>query len=82
MGEACCSIERMANGYEVEITDPDIVKANRNSGPNKPWRNPKVSYGFKTVDEVLAFLKKNLDKALPADEYGSSFELASQEDDD
>lgn len=82
MGEYCCSIERLANGYEVEITDPKIVKENRSSSPNRPWRNPKKSYGFKTVEEVLTFLKANLDKALPEDDYGSTFNLAAQEMDE
>lgn len=76
-------IERVANGYEVEVTDPKIRAKNR--GPqsiDEPYRSSEKEYVFKTVEEVLAFLTKNLDKALPADEYDSSFDEAAAEDDD
>lgn len=79
MPEFRCTIERLANGYEVEVTDPAIVKANRNSDMKTPWRDPKVCYAFKTVQEVMKFLEKNLDKALPLDDYSSSFNAAVQE---
>lgn len=82
MAEYVCKIERLANGYEVEITDPEIVKANGQAKLGKPWRDPKVCYAFKTIPEVLAFLRKNLDKALPMDEYESSFDEAMKEDKD
>jgi hypothetical protein len=84
MSEYCCRIERMVNGYEVEMKDPKIIAANRK--PNKDgvgsYRDPYVSYVFKSVDEVLAFLKKNLDKALPDDEYETSFDAAMAEDEE
>lgn len=77
MGECVIRIERLANGYEVEITDPAIVKANQSRQGSKPWRNPKINYAFKTVEEVLAFLSKNLEKALPMDDYSTSFDAAA-----
>lgn len=80
MSECKVRIERMANGYEVEITDPAIVKANASTKGG--WRDPCVSYAFKTVPEVMAFLEKNLDKALPQDDYSSSFDKAMKEEDD
>ena len=83
MGEYVAKIEKMKNGYEVEMKDPEIVKANAkpSKGPT-PWKDPHVSYVFKTVDEVLAFLKANLEKAIP-DDYESSFdEAAATEEDD
>lgn len=76
-------IERVANGYEVEVTDPKIAK--KNSGPQPidgPYRSSQKEYVFKTIEEVLAFLTKNLDKALPVDEYDSSFDEAIAEEDD
>lgn len=88
MEDSICKIERLANGFEVTVADPKIVAANKNrdSGPSKtytPWKDPKVSYAFTTVDDVLAFLKSNLEKALPMnDEYGSSFDAACTESDD
>jgi len=88
MDRYVCRIERLNNGYEVELTDPQIVAANNkrdNSGTRVgQWRDPKVGYVFKTVKEVTDFLSKNLDKAMPLDEYGSSFDSAVAEasDDD
>lgn len=75
-----CRIEKLNNGYEVELRDPEIVKAN--SKGKGAYRDPCVAYCFNTVDEVLAFLKKNLDKALPDDEYSSSFDAALDDDED
>lgn len=76
-------IERKVNGYEVEVTDPEIkaknAKGNMFSGD---YRAAEKEYVFKTIDEVLTFLTKNLDKALPADEYDSSFDEALAEDED
>lgn len=74
-----CKIERLANGYEVEVTDPKIAEANKKSKMGG-WKDPKVSYAFKTTKEVLTFLEKNLDKALPLDEYESSFDVAAKDE--
>lgn len=90
MGETCCRIERLTNGYEVEMRDPVIVKKNKArdgaKGPCVPWQDPMKSFVFKDVDEVLKFLKKNLSKALPDDGTETSFDhafaTASEKDDD
>lgn len=82
MSDYCVRIECLQNGFEVELKDPGIVKANAKKGVSTPWRDPWVSFAFTTSEEVLAFLKANLDKALPGDEYSSSFDLAVAEDDD
>ena len=79
MGYYCCEIERCSNGYEVELVDPKIVEANRKA--KSIYKDPHCCYVFKTIDEVLAFLGKNLDAALPADDYESSFDAAVAEDD-
>lgn len=85
MGECVVRIERLANGYEVELKDPKIVE--QNNKPSKggslgAYKDPHVAYAFKTVEEVIAFLQKNLDKAMPMDDYATSFEEAAQETDD
>ena len=74
MSEYDVRIERLANGYEVTLRDPKIVK--ENAKPNSKYRNSTREYVFKTLPELLAFLKKNLDKALPPDEFGSAFDSA------
>ncbi len=75
MSEGCCRIEKAVNGYTVCLQDPEIRKSN--AKPNSKWRDPSREYVFRTVKEVMAFLEKNLDKALVADEYSSSFDTAA-----
>lgn len=75
------NIKRMQNGYTVRITDPAIVKANAErdkaaKGDCVPWRDSQVSYAFTTSAEVLEFLKNNIDKAMPDDEFSSTFDAA------
>jgi hypothetical protein len=70
-------IERVANGYEVEVSDP-AIKAKK----GELYTENRKEYVFKTVKEVLAFLTKNLDTALPAEEYESAFGDAVEEMDD
>lgn len=81
MSTCTIRIERLANGYEVEITDPAIAKAN-SSAKVGAWRDPNIGYAFKTSKEVMAFLSKNLEKALPQDDYTTSFDKAASEGDD
>ena len=73
--DGCCRIERATTGYTVCLQDPKIREAN--AKPNSKYRSPECEYVFKTIEEVLAFLKKNLDKALVADDYSNSFTIAS-----
>jgi hypothetical protein len=77
MSEYCCRIERAKNGYTVSMRDPKVVaENNRPKKSNEPssWRDPNVEYVFKDIEGVLKFLKANLDKALPMDEFGSTFD--------
>ncbi len=76
----CCRIERAVNGYTVSLRDPEAVKAN--AAPKTQWKDPNREYVFDSVEKVLAFLGKTLDKALPMDEYGTSFSKALTEVDD
>jgi hypothetical protein len=87
-GDSDCDIriQRHQNGFTVRITDPKIVKANRERDkarsaksdccPATEWRDPQVSYAFTTREEVSQFIKDNIDKALPVDEFSSSFDQA------
>jgi hypothetical protein len=80
MTHTLAKIERAKNGFEVEMCDPKIKQANMGDGP---YKDPYVKYVFKTSAEVLAFMKENLDKAVPMeDEYESSFNEAMMEEDD
>lgn len=78
MSEYCCRIERAKNGYTVEMTDPKIVaENNKPSKGNEPrmWRSSRIEYVFEDIEDVLKFLRTNLDKALPLDEFSSTFDM-------
>lgn len=79
--DGCVRIERATNGYTVNVSDPKIREANNkrdigSKGPYAPYRDPNKEYIFTNIKTVLAFLEKNLDKALPKDDFGSSFDAA------
>jgi hypothetical protein len=79
--DGCVRIERATNGYTVNVSDPKIREANQKRDNSKggvyaPYRDPNKEYIFTDIKTVLAFLEKNLDKALPKDDYGSSFDAA------
>ena len=80
MDDIVCRIERLDNGWEVEICDPAGVDMNKASKGMyiSPWK----AYAFKTVKEVVDFLAKNLEKAVPAnhDDFESSFKEATSDD--
>lgn len=85
MGDSCCRIEKLKNGFEVEIRDPEIEKANSardSSKVYKPYKDPWVSYVFKDIDEVMKFLKKALPKCTSGGEFESSFDACCAEPED
>ncbi len=68
-------IEKLTNGYEVEICDPAVKSSNKNS--KVPYKDPWKSYAFTKPTEVIAFLTKTLSKLTPAeDDYGTNFDRA------
>lgn len=84
--DCCVKIEKLTNGFTVCIQDPAIIKFNKNRNklnakPNTPYiesKDPWKEFVFKDENEVIAFLKKNLKKAVAGtdDDYESSFDLA------
>lgn len=78
MSDCRVVIERVANGYEVEVSEP----ASSSKKTTDMYVDRRKEYVFKSIDEVLSFLTKNLDKALPQDEYDSAFDEAVEEDDE
>jgi hypothetical protein len=87
MGDCVVRIEKLENGFEVEICDPEVQAANK--APSKlgkpvPWKDPWKDYAFATSKEVIAFLTNHLDKLQPEDEavtFAGSFAEAAKEDD-
>jgi len=82
-GDCVCKVDKKNNGWVVTMNDPKIVEANRKRKTDlkevSPYRDPEQSFVFQTVDQVLEFLKNNLDKTKPVDDYSSSFQAASAE---
>lgn len=73
----CIRIEREGSGFSVSATDPEIEKANQKS--KGEWQDPCVEYMFETKDQVLAFVEKAIDIALPESEYSSQFDKLAKE---
>ncbi len=82
-GEDVLRIEKLENGYEVEVCDPKIMENNRK--PKTEYKSPWKGYAFTTKEEVVAFISEHLDSLQPppdADtEFGQAFDEASSEGD-
>lgn len=74
----CIRIERERGGYSVSATDPEIQKKNQSS-KGDDWTDPNAEYQFETKEQVLAFLEKAIDIALPEDDYSSAFDKLAKE---
>lgn len=80
MSEYRITIERNRNGFEVSVCDPEIIKSNhKNRGEGVSWKSPYSEYQFAKKDQVLKFVEKVFDKALPEDEYAAAFDKAAKE---
>jgi len=81
-GEDVLRVEKLENGYEVEICDPKIMAANQK--PKSSYESPWKGYAFTTAAEVVAFISEHLDSLKPppdADtEYTEGFKQASTEE--
>ena len=76
MSDTILRVEKLANGFEVEICDPTIVAEN-NKPKSNSYKSPWVEYAFTTAPEVIEFIKLHLESLKPepsADEqYGQEF---------
>lgn len=84
-GDCVAKIEKLENGYTVEVVDDEQRAINADPKSKKPWKDPWKAYAFSTSAEVTAFLTSHLDKLKPppdADsEYSSGFAQAIASDD-
>jgi len=72
MSETVLRVEKLENGYTVEVCDPALMS--KNSKPNKPYVSPWKEYAFTTDKEVLAFITKVLPTLNPEnDDMGKAF---------
>lgn len=79
-------IEKLQNGYEVEIYDEKQAEKNRDPKNKGPWEDPWKGYAFQTAEQVSQFVKDHLDSLTPppdADtEYSDAFASEAAKDDD
>lgn len=78
MSEFDICIERTVSGYELRLRDPEIVKANKKTDkpPTYSYKDPYREFVLKDKAALLKFLEDNIEKALPKDDFESSFDTA------
>ncbi len=77
--EGSIRIEKLENGFEVEVYDEKISKANEK--PKAAYQSPWKKYAFSTGKEVIAFVTRHLD-AMPKsteDEFNEAAKEAFKE---
>ena len=83
MGDTILRIEKLENGYEVEVCDEAVQENNRK--PKTEWQDPWKSYAFESAEGVVKFIELHLDKLKPPpgadEEYAAAFNQAAAEDD-
>ncbi len=83
LGYNSIRIERERNKFCVRATDPEIEKRNRmrdkSGNMDQPWVDPCVEFNFDTKEQVLKFVEKAMDIALPEDTYSSAFDKLAKE---
>lgn len=80
MSDYVLKIEKLENGFTVEIRDEKIDAANRK--PKAQWESPWKEYVFSTSKEVIAFVTSHLG-SLPksaGDEFNDAAEEAFSKD--
>lgn len=77
LGDCTIRINRAQNGYTISMTDPKIVAENDKS--KGPWKDPNVTFICDDIDKGLQFIKENLDKAFPENEFDSTFDKAAKD---
>jgi len=88
MDDTTIRISSAANGYIVEVDDPDIKKDNagatlKKGGVDVAWRDPSVKFTFKTAKDAASFITDNIDKMFPDEKetsFSTSFDMAAKED--
>lgn len=79
MDDSVLRIERMENGFEVEIYDQKVAAAN--AKPKSSYESPWKSYAFTTAGDVVKFVTKHLN-TLPksaSDEFNEAAAEAFKE---
>jgi hypothetical protein len=71
-------IERLENGYEVEVLDPKIAESN--AKPTGGYQDPYKAYAFDDIEKMLTFLREvlpKIDVPTSKDTYAAEFKKAT-----
>lgn len=80
MMDAEMRIERAVNGFTLRMRDPKI--AEKNHKDKGPWRDPNVTMVFENAANLVKFIEKNIETALPKqDTFATAFDTAVENDD-
>lgn len=78
-GQTIARIEKLANGYVVEVYDEKVAAENRK--PKTEYKDPWVGHALPTAEAVKEFLGQHLDTLSPPPaagvEYADSFKAAT-----
>lgn len=81
MSNCVLRIEKLENGYEVEVYDEAIGK--KNDSPKSQYKDPWKGYAFTTADEVKTFVGEHLDSLKPPpdadEEYSNEWKKQTAE---
>lgn len=76
-GDCVARIEKLENGYTVEVVDEAQRDKNNDPKSKAAWVDPWKSYAFSTSAEVMEFIGKHLDALKPPpsadEEFSSAF---------
>jgi hypothetical protein len=82
MSDCVLRIDKLQNGFTVEVCDPAIMAEN-DKPKNLSYKSPWKEYAFSTSEEAVAFVAKALGKLKPAPDddavFASSFNAAASE---
>jgi hypothetical protein len=75
MSETVMRVEKLANGYTVEVLDPSVAASNKKS--KGIYKDPWKEYAFTDDKAALAFITKVLPTLKPEeDDAGAAFNEA------
>ncbi len=83
MSDCILRVEKLENGYEVEVIDEKIVA--QNAKPKSAWKDPWKGYAFENADSALEFIQTQFRKLKPPPsaevEFDQAFKSASAKKD-
>jgi len=79
-GDCVARIEKLENGYTVEVVDEDQRKKNNDPKSKEPWADPWKTYAFSTAEEVKEFIGTHLDALKPPPDADEEFSSAFAKD--